>query len=149
MLSVRPYHPADWEAIQAVHDAARKIELSHAKLSDAFLPLEIAAEREELFDYPGLFVAEEDGRVTGFAACDDEELAWLYVAPEHQRRGIGRALVRHALEQFPDIRTVEVLMDNHPARQLYEAMGFSVAGTASGAMPGNEAFRATVWRMER
>ena len=29
----------------------------------------------------------------GFAACTEEELAWLYVDPEHMRRGIGRGLV--------------------------------------------------------
>ena len=47
----------------------RTLELELAGLKDAFLPLEIAAKREGLFDYPGIFAAEENGSVIGFAAC--------------------------------------------------------------------------------
>lgn len=90
----RDYRPEDRQAIGAVHDAARKTELRLAGLEEAFLPLEIAGEREGLFAYPGLFVAEDGGRVRGFAACTEEELACLAVcgsrihAPGH-RPGLG------------------------------------------------------------
>ena len=69
---------------------ARKIELKLAGLVKAFLPLKVAAEREGLFDYPGLFVAEKGSEVVGFAACTEDELAWLYVDPEYMRRGSDR-----------------------------------------------------------
>ena len=44
-------------------------------MEEAFLPLSVAAEREGLFAYPGLFAAEQDGQVVGFAACTEDELA--------------------------------------------------------------------------
>lgn len=149
MLAIRPYRPEDFPGIERVHDSARRIELRYAGLEEAFLPLRIAAEREDLFAYPGLFVAELGGEIAGFAACTQEELAWLYVDPAHFRKGVGRALAEHALQRFPGIRRVEVLSGNAPAKALYARLGFVTAATERGRMPGNEAFSVQVDCMER
>lgn len=149
MLIIRPYRPEDFPGIERVHDSARRIELCYAGLEEAFLPLRIAAEREDLFAYPGLFVAELGGEIAGFAACTQEELAWLYVDPAHFRKGVGRALAEHALQRFPGIRRVEVLSGNAPAKALYARLGFVTAATERGRMPGNEAFSVQVDCMER
>lgn len=149
MLAIRPYRPEDFPGIERVHDSARRVELRYAGLEDAFLPLRIAAEREDLFAYPGLFVAELGGEIAGFAACTQEELAWLYVDPAHFRKGVGRALAEHALQRFPGIRHVEVLSGNAPAQALYARLGFVTAATERGRMPGNEAFSVQVDCMER
>lgn len=148
-MVIRDYQEADWPGIQRVHDSARKIELALAGLEEAFLPLAVAAEREGLLDYPGLFVAERAGEVLGFAACGEEELAWLYVEPRAMRQGIGSALARHCLEQFPDIGEIEALKGNEPARALYESLGFQVAETQKGRMPGNEDFPVEVYVLRR
>ena len=149
MLAIRPYRPEDFPGIERVHDRARRIELRYAGLEEAFLPLRIAAEREDLFAYPGLFVAELGGEIAGFAACTQEELAWLYVDPAHFRKGVGRALAEHALQRFPGIRRVEVLSGNAPAQALYARLGVVTAATERGRMPGNEAFSVQVDCMER
>ena len=149
MLAIRPYRPEDFPGIERVHDRARRVELRYAGLEDAFLPLRSAAEREDLFAYPGLFVAELGGEIAGFAACTQEELAWLYVDPAHFRKGVGRALAEHALQRFPGIRRVEVLSGNAPAQALYARLGFVTAATERGRMPGNEAFSVQVDCMER
>lgn len=149
MLIIRPYRPEDFPGLERVHDRARRVELRYAGLEDAFLPLRIAAEREDLFAYPGLFVAELGGEIAGFAACTQEELAWLYVDPAHFRKGVGRALAEHALQRFPGIRHVEVLSGNAPAKALYARLGFVTAATERGRMPGNEAFSVQVDCMER
>ncbi len=149
MLAIRPYRPEDFPGIERVHDRARRVELRYAGLEDAFLPLRIAAEREDLFAYPGLFVAELGGEIAGFAACTQEELAWLYVDPAHARKGVGRALAEHALQRFPGIRRVEVLSGNAPAQALYARLGFVTAAAERGRMPGNEAFSVQVDCMER
>lgn len=143
-LLIRDYREQDWKAIARIHDEARKQELALAGLQQAFLPLEIAAKREGLLDYPGLFVVETDGEIAGFAACSEEELAWLYVDPARARRGIGRALCRYALQAFPGIHAVEVLSGNEPARRLYESLGFRFKQTLRGRMPGNEQFSVEV-----
>lgn len=145
-LVIRPYEERDWPAIEAIHDAARMQELTLAGLAEAFIPLKQAAVSEGLFDYT-VAVAERDGRVAGFVAYTPDELAWLYVSPGCMRRGIGTALVRHALDRREGPMTLEVLVGNEPARRLYERCGFRLTDTVSGRMPGNEQFRVTVWCM--
>lgn len=149
MITIRSYQPSDWSAIEQIHDAARKIELHLAGLEAAFLPLHVAAEREGLFEYPGLFVAEQDGAVVGFAVCTEDELAWLYVDPAHMRRGIGRSFVNYAVHKYPGIHELEALVGNEPAKALYEQTGFEVAHIAAGKMPGNESFPVKVYVMTR
>ena len=149
MLAIRPYRPEDFPGIERVHDRARRIELRYAGLEEAFLPLRIAAEREDLFAYPGLFVAELGGEIAGFAACTPAEPAWPAVAPAHDRKGVARAHAAHAQPRLPGIRPVEVLTGNAPAKALYARLGFVTAATERGRMPGNEAFSVQVDCMER
>lgn len=146
-IRIRPYRNADYPRLCAIHDAARRNELALAGLSDAFLPLEVAAGREGLFDY-ALRVAELDGQAAGFAAFTDDELAWLYVAPTLARRGVGRALVEHALAEMGRPVSIEVLAGNAPALALYESCGFCRTETLTGKMPGNEDFSVTVHVLE-
>ncbi len=147
-LNIRPYTHQDWDAIEAIHDSARRRELALAGLSDAFLPLREAAPAEGLFDY-SILVAEAAGSVVGFVAYSEDELAWLYVDPAVMRRGVGRALAERALALQPGIRWVELLEGNYPAQDLYRSLGFVPRKTVSGRMPGNETFMVRAKRMER
>ena len=118
-----------------------------AGLDAAFLPLTVVAEREDLFSYH-LYVAVEDDTAVGFTAFTEDELAWLYVRPDRQRRGIGRALAEYALSRMEEgEKSVEVLCGNEPARNLYRSLGFTKETIVHGVMPGNEAFPVTVWQM--
>lgn len=146
-IRIRPYRNADYPRLCAIHDAARRNELALAGLSDAFLPLEVAAGREGLFDYT-LRLAELDGQTAGFAAFTEDELAWLYVDPALARRGVGRALVEHALSEMGRPVSIEVLAGNAPALALYEGCGFRRTETLTGKMPGNEDFSVTVHVLE-
>ncbi len=149
MLDITMYSREDWSGIQWVHDAARMQELTLAELEEAFLPLSVAAERENLFDYR-VFTARLDGQVAGFTAFTEEELAWLYVHPDFQHKGVGKALACFALGHMaPGEKTVEVLVGNEPARTLYQSLGFDEEERISGYMPGNEEFPVSVWRMIR
>ena len=144
-LSIRPYAPDDWDAIARVHDAARMQELVASVGPEAFLDLAATAEGEGLFDGE-VWVAVADEGVVGFVAYDDAEVTWLYVHPEAQRRGAGRALLRRALRHAEqnNVTTVEVtVLEAAPARGLYESEGFTLTETRTGALVGNEAFTAT------
>ena len=146
-MTIVPYTSQYWEDIQKVHDPARKQELELAGLDAAFLPLTVAAEREDLFVYH-LYVAVEENTAVGFTAFTEDELAWLYVRPDRQRRGIGRALAEYALSRMEKgEKSVEVLCGNEPARNLYRSLGFTKETIVHGVMPGNEAFPVTVWQL--
>lgn len=148
-LSVRKYKPEDWPRLVEIHDSARKTELRLAQMDDAFLPLCEAAPREGLFVYH-LDVAVLNHLVVGFIAYSEDEIAWLYVDLAFARQGIGKCLVAHALENIP-VRPVvlEVLSGNEPAIRFYHALGFETVEKTSGAMPGNESFQVTVYRMHK
>lgn len=141
-MHIRPYLAADWARLCEIHDASRPHELAASGLLDAFLTLAQTAEGEGLFDGPVL-VAEEEGRVQGFVAYNEDELSWLYVDPSCHRRGIGRALVRAVVQASPHPLSLEVLVGNDAALALYLSEGFTVVRTASGRLAGNERFPAT------
>lgn len=145
-VMVREYLPEDFEKIEKIHDAARKEELRFAKLQQAFLPFSVAAERENFFDYK-ICTAILYGKVVGFAAYSEDELAWLYVDSAYFRRGIGRALVEYVLAHTSRPVWVEVLSGNVPAESLYRSVGFEKSEICSGKMPGNEKFPVTVIRL--
>lgn len=149
MIEILPYTPGDWAGIEKAHDSARMQELTYAGLEKAFLPLAVAAEREDLFAYSVCTARTEDG-VAGFAAYTEDELAWLYVHPDFQRQGVGRMLAEFALSQMaPGEKTVEVLLGNEPARHLYRSLGFTQEVLLHGHMPGNESYEVSVWQMTK
>lgn len=87
-------------------------------------------------------VAELDGRVIGYIrlalstslACNAHvrQIQGLAVLDEGRGRGVGRALVRAAVEearrQGARRVTLRVLAHNTPARKLYESEGFVLEG---------------------
>ncbi|HEL1837649.1 TPA: GNAT family N-acetyltransferase [Streptococcus suis] len=142
-INIRPFIQTDFQRLCQIHDPARQEELDLANLSEAFIPLSIAADREGLFDYQ-ILVAEMEGFVVGFVAFTDDELAWLYVDREYSRYGIGTALVNVVLKKMHEPISIEVLTGNTPALNFYQKFGFEIVKTESGQMPGNEEFSVTV-----
>ena len=86
----------------------------------------------------GFTVAEIEEAVAGVAGTGRGpevgtcELYTLYVDPAHQRRGAGRTLVAHAVEQAREAGAsrvqVAVMPGNVGAIAFYEACGFEYAG---------------------
>jgi GNAT superfamily N-acetyltransferase len=84
-----------------------------------------------------VFVAEEDGRVTGFASVGDSrdepgkgELFAIYVHPDAWGSGAGSALMTNALDALRrySSATLWVLEDNPRARRFYEREGWILDG---------------------
>jgi ribosomal protein S18 acetylase RimI-like enzyme len=137
--TVRPALPADapgiahvarvtWDAAYAQSIAAynRRQFLDRAYSLEA---VRATIEREPDWFY----VAASGQQVVGFAQYlrrfdGDGELARIYVHPDHQRRGIGRAFLKSGLAALDAAGIgqcyVSVEMDNNPARAFYERFGF-------------------------
>jgi ribosomal protein S18 acetylase RimI-like enzyme len=147
-MNIRPYLPADWKHVCVIHDAARRYELQASGLANAFLDLEATAKNEGLFD-GAVFVAECEGEVCGFVAYRERELTWLYVEPSKYKRGIGRQLLRHAIEASGGNLTTEVLVGNEAALALYLSEGFKILRRVDGKLAGNESFAASGYVLER
>jgi ribosomal protein S18 acetylase RimI-like enzyme len=141
-VALRTYEASDWPAICLVHDRARVFELTASGLMEAFLTLEQAAENEGLFDSQ-IIVAERHGQIAGFVGFTSDELTWLYVDPAAMRHGIGRALLRAAVQACPDGISTEVLVGNDAALTLYLSEGFVIEERVDGKLAGNEGFAAS------
>ena len=144
---MRPAGPADAEAISRVQRDSWRTTYA------GILPLDVIASHagtsgavswRRRLENPGpdsaTWIAERSGRIVGFASCGraresvqglDAEVYALYVLQEHQRRGVGRELVRACARHFARRGLfgfhLWVLKANR-ARMFYEAIGGEEAG---------------------
>ena len=117
---IRDATPADCEAIVAVTDAAFRREEQAMRIIREAVP-EIS------------LVWEEDGEIRGHTMLTRMrmgghrpfQLSPVSVAPAHQRRGIGSALVREALRRADELGEPFVLVLGHP--EYYPRFGFELA----------------------
>lgn len=119
-------------------ERAAEIAPLHAQLFDA--PWDAAA-LEKLLMHPAstAFVAEirvparvSVGFILGQLAADEAEILTIGVAPELQRRGVGKRLIEGFIRAAARAESrrvhLEVAADNASALGLYRALGFTEAG---------------------
>jgi L-amino acid N-acyltransferase YncA len=137
MPSIRHAETSDLPAIVAIYNASIPGRLATADTE----PVAVK-EREEWFASfdrvaRPLWVYDSDGEVLGWLglrsfygrpAYHRTVESAVYVAPEHQREGIARRLLAHALDECPRLGVANVLAfvfsHNMPSVTLFEAHGF-------------------------
>jgi N-acetylglutamate synthase-like GNAT family acetyltransferase len=131
-FTIRPAVPADQKVLEAVQWRAS---LNNPGDREALLANPDAIELSlEQIEVGGVFIAEEEGSVMGFAAIlsrddGDSELDALFVEPRTWRRGVGRALVeRCCLASKVSGATAINVVGNPHAEGFYEACGFKQIG---------------------
>jgi N-acetylglutamate synthase-like GNAT family acetyltransferase len=88
-----------------------------------------------------VWVSDEDGAIVGMCALEDRKDHWnmehVWVDPAAHGRGVGRALVMHALDEARrrHAGVVELLSDPY-ATGFYERLGARRAGEVPAPMPG-------------
>jgi GNAT superfamily N-acetyltransferase len=150
-MDVRPATVDDARTIETIRVYTWRAAYRHvlpAEELDA-LPIDETRWAQRIAEPPagwGIFVAEDEGRVIGFAGIGpsrDEhglgELYAIYVRPSRWSTGAGRALILRAEEELAEQyaeATLWVLEDNPRARRFYERAGW----TADGARKAEERF---------
>jgi L-amino acid N-acyltransferase YncA len=137
MPSIRDATAADLPAIVAIYNAAIPGRMSTADTE----PVTVAAREEWFSGFDArsrpLWVYEADGAVLGWLgvrsfygrpAYRRTVESAVYVHPDHQREGIARHLLDHALARCPELGIANVLAfvfaHNMPSVTLFEAHGF-------------------------
>ncbi len=83
--------------------------------------------------------ARHEGHLVGLARVLSDDMSIVYVqdvlvSPEHQRKGIGRELLRRCLDQFSHVRQRMLLTDDEPHQhRLYKSLGFHDVSKLDGA----------------
>jgi len=138
---IRDAKATDLPAIVAIYNASIPGRLATADTH----PVDVDQRREwfAAFDPASrpIWVAESSGRVVGWLglrsfygrpAYQRTVEAAVYVAPEAQRAGIARALLRHALLAAPSLGIATLLAfvfgHNAPSLALFREAGFSAWG---------------------
>ena len=118
---IRPFQKEDTESLIAVWFEASII--AHDFVPEDFWRKERAAIRDKYLSMAETYVYESDGRVAGFISLLGDHIGGLFVSPEAQRQGIGRALVLHVSEIREEL-TVDAFVKNPGALAFYRRMGF-------------------------
>lgn len=108
-----------WEAsVRATHDFLTEADIQRI---GTYVPGAFRA-------VPLLMTARDgDGSVLGFAGLDGEAVEMLFIAPTARGCGVGKALLREAVETH-GARRLDVNEQNGQARGFYEHCGFVVVG---------------------
>jgi GNAT superfamily N-acetyltransferase len=124
---VREYAPGDLDACRVLF--AELVETHRALYPDVEIPGTFALEGT-------VFVAEESGRVVGYAALlrhgARAELEPIAVASTHRGRGVGRALAERVVHEARESGATRIFVRpvgrNRDAFAFFHAVGFDVLG---------------------
>ena len=107
----------------------QSVRVTHTFVSEEDIQSMIPQVRDYLASSaPEFWVLRDDtGTIMGFLGMSGNKMESLFLAPEFQRRGAGRQLVRHAQALHGEL-TVDVNEQNVAACAFYEACGFVVEG---------------------
>lgn len=134
----RPYTPSDFAALYAIEEACFQPPL---RFDRAYMRQLVGAVNS------ATWIAEEDGRMAGFAIVEWDTTALgvlayiqtIEVAPEHRGRGAGGELLRRveasALTAGAHAIWLHVDAENAAAIQLYESHGYKREGREENYYP--------------
>ncbi|MES2125306.1 MAG: ribosomal protein S18-alanine N-acetyltransferase [Gemmatimonadota bacterium] len=123
----------------SVADLPALAELERASFSDPWTPAQL---REALSWGGALALVAEgagggvQGYLLGRVVVDEAEILSIATAPAHRREGIGRRLLRAAMDTMvakgAHAAWLEVRVGNQAAREMYHREGFVAAGLRKG-----------------
>lgn len=83
-------------------------------------------QEQYFFDHLELTLAKDsEGTILGFIAVSGESLEMIFLRPRARGRGIGKMLLRHAIDEMK-ITKVDVNEQNEEALQFYKHFEFEV-----------------------
>lgn len=125
LVMIRPYVDEDLAELLDLWYRASLI--AHPFLSDEFLETERRDIADRWLPVAETTVYAVDGKVVGFVSMVGNEVGGLFVDPDHQKRGIGRALMDTVRQSHPYLE-LSVFEANADGRRFYDIYGFELTG---------------------
>jgi len=122
---IREYQPQDFNAVTILWRIAREKSVpDFQRAKGYFFYQDQDYFRNHILQENQVWVADADGVAVGFMALRGDFIDQLYIHPENQRLGIGRAFLDFARERSPEHVYLYTLQVNVAARAFYEKNGF-------------------------
>jgi ribosomal protein S18 acetylase RimI-like enzyme len=122
---IRNYRAEDFDPVTILWRIAREKSLPEFQRAKGhFFYEDQEYFRDHILKDDQLWVVELDKRPIAFMAIRGEFIDQLYVHPDYQNRGIGKALLDHARQLSPDHLWLYTLQININACAFYEKNGF-------------------------
>lgn len=126
-MVIRTATASDAPGICAAHVAAIRV-LNRAVYSAEQIEAWAGPRKPDDYQLPiaasRLFVAEENGAITGFSEYNGDEICAVYVHPDFARKGIGRRLFRKVVQALAGAGRKRVWLDaSLSSVEFYRAMG--------------------------
>lgn len=122
---IRSYRKTDLEEMARIWYEASVT--AHSFVPASFWASQRSAMKEMYLPLAENFIFEENGQPAGFISLVGEKVCALFVAPEMQGKGIGRALLEHA-KTLRRRLSLKVYRENKRAFQFYKKCGFVAVG---------------------
>jgi ribosomal protein S18 acetylase RimI-like enzyme len=124
---IRPYKSDDFEAVTTLWRQAREGAFPDFQRRKGHTFEEDQAYfRDVILVDNDVWVAEAAGKPVAFMAIAGDFIDQLYVTPDHQRCGLGQALLEHARCLSPEHLWLYTFQVNTHARAFYEKNGFRI-----------------------
>jgi ribosomal protein S18 acetylase RimI-like enzyme len=146
-FSIRDYRSDDFDAVTILWRISREKSLPEFQNSKGhFFYEDQNYFRDHILSQNKVFVVDSDQRPVAFMAMKDEFIDQLYVHPDYQNRGIGKALLDYARRLSPEHLWLYTLQININARAFYEKNGFIAEKFAVSPPPESEPDVEYHWR---
>lgn len=122
---IRGYRKTDIEEMVEIWYEASVI--AHFFIPASFWASQKNAMKDKYLPLAENFIFEEKGQIAGFISLVGEHVCALFVAPEMQSRGVGKALLEYA-KTLKGRLSLKVYKENEHAFRFYEKCGFVAAG---------------------
>lgn len=122
---IRTYRETDLEEMVRIwYDASV---IAHPFMLASFWASHKSVMKEKYLPLAENYVFEQEGKVMGFISLVGEKVCALFIVPEAQERGTGKALLEYA-KVLKGRLSLKVYRDNRRAIIFYEKSGFKAVG---------------------
>ncbi|MCO7513597.1 GNAT family N-acetyltransferase [Pseudomonas guariconensis] len=128
-LTLRTPHLSDYPELVRVWEAS--VRATHDFLPESYILLLREHVLRQYLDAVMLICCKDgNGHILGFAGVANGRVDMLFVAPEHRGQGVGKRLLRYAIDEL-NAERLDVNEQNPQALGFYLHEGFEVTGRSA------------------